>query len=53
VAVAHQALVTILGALIGVLGEEARYLRLDSLGEQRSRAIAQNLGQTIGKATIM
>ena len=46
---AHQTLVTLSGALIGMLGDEAGDLGFDGLGEQRSRAIAQNLRQSIGK----
>src|SRR3974390_1949983 len=46
---AHQALVAVGGALVGMLGEEVGYLGFDRLGEQRSRAITQNLRQSIGK----
>jgi hypothetical protein len=33
-----------------MLGDEAGDLGFDGLGEQRSRAIAQNLRQSIGKS---
>jgi hypothetical protein len=46
---AHQALVAVSGALIGLRGDEAGDLGFDGLGEQRSRAIAQNFRQSIGK----
>jgi hypothetical protein len=38
------------GALVGVHGEEAGHLGFYGLGEQRSRAIPQNLRQSIGKS---
>jgi hypothetical protein len=46
---AHQALVAVSGALIGMRGDEAGDLGFDGLGEQRLRAIAQNLRVSIGK----
>src|SRR6185369_7561853 len=49
--VAHQALAAILGVLVGVAGEEGCNLRLDGLRQQRSRALAQNLGQRVGEGS--
>jgi hypothetical protein len=48
VAMAHHPLSAVSGALVGVLREEVSHLGFDGLGEQRSRAIAQNLRQSIG-----
>jgi hypothetical protein len=36
--------------LIGMAAEQGRHFGLDSLRQQRSRAVAQNLGQRIGKS---
>jgi hypothetical protein len=44
---AYQPLATIIGALVRMAAEQGRNLGLDSLRQQRSRAIAQNLGQRI------
>jgi len=49
--VAHQPLAAIIGELVGMATEQARNLGLDSLRQQRSRAVAQNLGQRIGKSS--
>src|SRR6266576_4756589 len=49
--VAHQPLAAVVGQLIGMAPEQARNLGLDSLRQQRSRAIAQNLGQRISKSS--
>src|SRR5262249_42404978 len=47
--VAHQPPAAIIGELIGMAAEQARNLGLDRLRQNRSRAVAQNLGQRIGK----
>ena len=49
--VAHQALAAILGVLVGVAGQEGCDLRLDGLRQQRSRTLAQNLGQRVGEGS--
>jgi len=49
--VAHQPPAAVVGQLIGMAPEQARNLGLDSLRQQRSRAVAQNLGQRIGKSS--
>src|SRR6516165_6066448 len=48
-AVAHDALLARLGLEIGVLCEKLSNLRFDGLGQQRTRAAAQDLGEGIGK----
>jgi putative transposase len=45
--VAHQPLATVLGQLVGMAAEQGCNLGLDSLRQQRSRVVAQNLGQRI------
>jgi transposase-like protein len=45
--VAHQPLATVLGQLVGMTAEQGCNLGLDSLRQQRSRVVAQNLGQRI------
>ena len=49
VAVAHDALLARLGLQIGVLCEKLSNLRFDRLGQQRTRAAAQDLCEGIGK----
>jgi hypothetical protein len=49
--VAHQPLVAIPGQLVGMAAQKAGDLRLDSVRQQRSRAVAQNFGQRIGKSS--
>ena len=49
--VAHQSLVAAVGQLVGMAAEQGCNLGLDSLRQQRSRAVAQNLGQRIGKSS--
>ena len=49
--VAHQPLAAIVGQLVGMAAEQGRNLGLDGLRQQRSRAVAQNLGQRIGKSS--
>src|SRR6201997_1971966 len=46
---AHDALLTRLGLEIGMLGEKLSDLRFDRLGQQRTRAVAQDLRERIGK----
>src|SRR6476661_4555789 len=48
-AVADDPLLARLGLQIGMLCEKLSNLRFDRLGQQRTRAIAQDLGQGIGK----
>src|SRR5262245_61122068 len=48
--VAHQPLAAIVGELVGMAAEQGRDLGLDCLRQQRSRAVAQNLGQRISKS---
>ena len=48
-AMAHQPLAAVFGLSVGVAAEEGCDLRLDSLRQQRSRALAQNFGQRIGE----
>ena len=45
--VAHQSLATIIGQLVGMAAEQGRHFGLDGLRQQRSRAVAQNLGQRV------
>jgi hypothetical protein len=47
--VAHQSRPTVVGQLVGVPKEQGRNLGLDRLRRQRSCAVAQHLGQRIGK----
>ena len=49
--VAHQPLAAVVGQLVGMAGEQSCDFRRDSLHQQRSRAVAQNLGQRIGKSS--
>jgi hypothetical protein len=44
---AHQPLAAVFGLSVGVAGEEGCDFRLDSLRQQRSRALAQNFGEWI------
>src|SRR5271163_4027827 len=46
---AHQPSVAIIGQLVGMAAEEARNLGLHDMRQQRSRAVAQYLGQWVGK----
>src|SRR5713226_9756326 len=48
-AVAHDALPARLGLEIAMLCEKLRNLRLDGMGQQRTRAAAQDLCEGIGK----
>ena len=48
-AMAHHALLARLGLEISMLCEKLSNLRLDRLGQQRTRAAAQDLGQGIGE----
>jgi hypothetical protein len=48
--VVHQPPAAIIGELVGMRAEQARNLGLDGLRQKRSRAVAQNLGQRIGKS---
>src|SRR5215467_15854705 len=47
--VAHQPLAAVIGELVGMAADKGGNLRLDRLGQQRSRAVAQHLGQRIGE----
>src|SRR6266446_2667271 len=47
--VAHQPRAAVICQLVGMAAHKSRNLGLDRLRQQRSRAIAQNLGQRIGK----
>src|SRR5208282_6163840 len=47
--VTHQPSVTIIGQFVGMAAEEARNLGLHRMRQQRSRAVAQHVGQWIGK----
>src|SRR5829696_8202875 len=49
VSVAHQPLVAIIRQLVGMADEQGRNLGLDSLRQQCSRTVPQNLRQWIGK----
>src|SRR5262245_47293714 len=49
--VPHEPLATVVGQLVGMAAEQRRDLGLDSLHEQRSRTVAQNLGQWVGKSS--
>jgi hypothetical protein len=48
-AMAHYTLLARLGLEIGMLCEKLRNLSLDRLGQQRTGAAAQDLGQRIGE----
>src|ERR1700730_12609812 len=47
--VAHQPLAAVISEFVGMAAEQGGNLRLDGLRQQRSRAIAQYLGQRIGE----
>jgi hypothetical protein len=47
--VAHQPLTAVIGEFVGMAVEQGGNLRLDRLGQQRSRAIAQHISQRIGE----
>jgi hypothetical protein len=47
--VAHDTIEPAPGLEFGMLGEEVCHLRLDGLGEQRTRPIPQDLGERIGE----
>src|SRR5690349_16605665 len=49
--VAHQPLATVIGQLVGMAGEQDCDLGLRRLRQQRSRAVAQNLGQRVRKSS--
>src|SRR5436189_6314038 len=49
--VAHQSPAAIIGELVGMAAEHARNLSLNGLRQKRSRAVAQNLAQRIGKSS--
>ena len=49
--VAHQPLAAITGKLVGMAADERGNLRLDRLRQQRSRAVAQHLGQRIDECS--
>jgi hypothetical protein len=51
VAVPNQALPAIIGALVGMFPKKAGYFGFNSLSKQRSRAVAQNIGQSIGEGS--
>ena len=51
-AVAHDPLLARLGLEIGVLCEKLSNLRLDRLGQQRTRAAAQDLCEGIGEGPL-
>jgi hypothetical protein len=48
--VAHQPAAAVIGELVGMAAEQGGNLGLDGLRQQRSRAVAQNLGQRIGES---
>src|SRR5277367_5552670 len=48
---AHQPSVAVIGELVGMAVEQGRNLGLDRLRKQRSRAVAQNFRQRIGKSS--
>jgi hypothetical protein len=50
VAVPNQALPAVIGALVGMFSKKAGYFGFNSLSKQRSRAVAQNIGQSIGES---
>ena len=47
--VAHKPLVAAVGQLVGMAAEQGRDFGLNRLHQQRSRAVAQNLGQRSAK----
>jgi hypothetical protein len=47
--VTHQALAAVIGEFVDVAAEQGGYFGLDRLRQQRSRPVAQHLGQRIGK----
>jgi hypothetical protein len=49
--VAHEPLATVVGQLVGMGAEQGCNLGLDGLRQQRSRAVAQHLGQRIRKSS--
>src|SRR6516225_8455116 len=49
--VAHQPLATVIGQLVGMAGEQDCDFGLHRLRQQRSRAVAQNLGQRVRKSS--
>jgi hypothetical protein len=49
--VAEEPLAAVVGQLIGMVAEQGRNLGLGRLRQQRSRGVAQNLGQGIGKSS--
>src|SRR6202035_408610 len=49
--VAHKPLVAAVGQLVGMAAEQGRDFGLNRLHQQRSRAVAQNLGQRISKSS--
>src|SRR5260221_5090160 len=51
VPMAHESLATVVGQLVGMGAEQGCNLGLDGLRQQRSRAVAQNLGQRISKSS--
>jgi hypothetical protein len=51
VPVAHQPLATVVGQLVGMRAEQGCNLGLNRLRQKRSRTIAQDLGQRIGKTS--
>ena len=48
---AHEPLATVVGQLVSMEAEQGCNLGLDGLRQQRSRAVAQNLGQRISKSS--
>ena len=46
----NQALPAVIGALVGMFRKKAGYFGFDSPSKQRSRAVAQNIGQSIGES---
>ena len=45
----NQALPAVIGALVGMFPKKAGYFGFNSLSKQRSRAVAQNIGQSIAE----
>ena len=48
---AYQPLAAVVRQLVSVTAEQDGNFRLNGLGQQRSRAVAQNLGQWISKTS--
>ena len=46
----NQALPAVIGALVGMFPKKAGYFGFNSLSKQRSRAVAQNISQSIGES---